>query len=213
MESLLLDTKQGLTYFGAAFINAGFEEIIIPSIWESDTFVEKAGGSEILEQMFSFKTQGNQEVCLVPEITGIIQELFRDKFFKTSSAPNYTRKLFYVSRCYRYETPQMGRQREFTQLGVEIVTTSQDKTKYQDECKTLLKNLFEKTQTPYSFNDSVKRGLTYYVENGFEVECDLLGAQKQMAGGGIYPEGVGFAIGLERWLLADEIKKGVVKMK
>lgn len=213
MESLLLNTKQGLTYFGAAFIEEGFEEIIIPSIWEADTFVEKAGGSEILEQMFSFKTQGNQDVCLVPEITGIIQELFRDKFFKTSSSPNYTRKLFYVSRCYRYETPQMGRQREFTQLGVEIVTTSQDKTNYQDECKTLLKNLFEKTQTPYSFNDSVKRGLTYYVENGFEVECDLLGAQKQMAGGGTYPEGVGFAIGLERWLLADEIKKGVVKMK
>lgn len=202
-----------MTCFGATFIDAGFEEIILPSIWESQTFVDKAGGSEILNQMFSFKTQGNQNVCLVPEITGIIQELFRDKFFKTSSASTYTKKIFYVSRCYRYETPQMGRQREFTQLGVEIVTTSQDKEAYQSECKTLLKNLFEKTKTPYSFNDSVKRGLTYYIQNGFEVECDLLGAQKQMAGGGVYPEGVGFAIGLERWLLADDIKNGLVKMK
>lgn len=202
-----------MIYSGDAFIKAGFEEIIIPSVWESDTFVEKAGGSEILEQMFSFKTQGNQNICLVPEITGIIQELFRDKFFKTSSAPNYTRKLFYVSRCYRYETPQMGRQREFTQLGVEIVSTLADKSLYQQQCKKLLCDLFDQTNTPYIFNDSVKRGLTYYIENGFEVECDLLGAQKQIAGGGEYREGVGFAIGLERWLLADEIKEGLVKMK
>lgn len=202
-----------MSYSGDAFIQAGYEEIVIPSVWESDTFVEKAGGSEILEQMFSFKTQGNQNVCLVPEITGIIQELFRDKFFKTSSAPNYTRKLFYVSRCYRYETPQMGRQREFTQLGVEIVSTLADKSPYQQECKKLLCDLFDQTNTPYIFNDSVKRGLTYYIENGFEVECDLLGAQKQIAGGGEYREGVGFAIGLERWLLADEIKEGLVKIK
>ena len=56
----------------------------------------------------------------------------------------------------------------------------------------------------YSFNDSVKRGLSYYVEDGFEAECAVLGAQKQIAGGGKYCEGVGWAIGIDRLLLALE---------
>lgn len=199
---LLKNTKTKLILLGAAFIANGFEEIIIPSIWESKTFVEKAGGSEILNQMFSFKDKKEQDVCLIPEITGIIQELFRDNFFKINSNPNYTRKLFYINRCYRYEKPQLGRQREFTQLGVEIITTEQNKEIYKKECVSLLKNLLDNENTNYRFVESVKRGLTYYVEDGFEVECDNLGSQKQIAGGGTYKEGVGFAIGLERWILA-----------
>jgi histidyl-tRNA synthetase len=199
--------KKKLITLGDAFINANFEEIIIPSIWDTETFIEKAGGSEILNQMFAFKDKGNRNVCLVPEITGIIQELFRNNYFKTSSNPNYTKKLFYVSRCYRYEKPQIGRQREFTQLGVEIITTENDKTLFKNECIDILKNLLDSNNTNYNFVDSVKRGLTYYIEDGFEVECNNLGAQKQIAGGGTYKEGVGFAIGLERWLLALENKK------
>lgn len=158
--------------------------------------------------MFNFTDKNNKGICLVPEITGIIQELFRENFFKTSSNPNYTRKLFYVSRCYRYETPQLGRQREFTQLGVEIITTNEsEKIKFKEECMNILKQFLDKNNLDYQFNESVKRGLSYYVEDGFEVECNNLGAQKQMAGGGMYKEGVGFAIGLERLLLAC---KGIV---
>lgn len=196
-----------MIHSGVAFIANGFEEIIIPSIWENKTFVEKAGGSEILEQMFSFEDKNNRGVCLVPEITGIIQELFRDNFFKLSSNPNYTRKLFYISRCYRYEKPQLGRQREFTQLGVEIITTEDSKKiEYKEECIKLLKQFLDINKIDYRFMESVKRGLTYYIEEGFEVECDNLGTQKQIAGGGLYKEGVGFAIGLERLLLASKSK-------
>lgn len=194
-----------MSHSGVAFIDNGFEEIIIPSIWENKTFVEKAGGSEILDQMFSFEDKNNRGVCLVPEITGIIQELFRNNFFKLSSNPNYTRKLFYVSRCYRYEKPQLGRQREFTQLGVEIITTDESKKiEYKEECIKLLRQFLDINKIDYRFMESVKRGLTYYIEEGFEVECDNLGTQKQIAGGGLYKEGVGFAIGLERLLLASK---------
>lgn len=193
---------------GVAFINNGFEEIIIPSIWGSQTFIEKAGGSEILDQMFNFTDKNNKSICLVPEITGIIQELFRENFFKTSSNPNYTRKLFYISRCYRYENPQLGRQREFTQLGVEIITTNEEqKNQFKKECIEILKQFLEMSKIEYKLVESVKRGLSYYVEDGFEVECNNLGTQKQIAGGGMYKEGVGFAIGLERLLLA---KKGII---
>ena len=82
---MLLNIKKKLIYSGGAFINEGFEEIVIPSIWDSQTFVEKAGGSEILEQMFNFNDKNNRGVCLVPEITGIIQELFRESFVKKLS--------------------------------------------------------------------------------------------------------------------------------
>jgi len=195
-----------LKHSGGAFINNGFDEIIIPSIWESNTFVEKAGGSEILEQMFNFNDKNNRGICLVPEITGVIQELFRSNFFKTNSNPYYTKKLFYISRCYRYEKPQLGRQREFTQLGVEIVTTEKDKIPlFKKECINILKEILNKKNTKYNFENAVKRGLTYYIEDGFEVECNNLGSQKQIAGGGTYKEGVGLAIGLERWILANNI--------
>lgn len=184
---------------GAIFIEAGYEEIVLPNLWESETFVKKAGGSEILEQMFAFQDKGNRSICLNPEMTGIIQELRNNNYFQNK----YPAKIFYVSRCYRYETPQKGRYREFTQLGVEIVTrTPEQALNYKNEVIALLKGFLDRYQTEYRFSDSVKRGLSYYIEEGFEVECANLGAQKQIAGGGTYPEGVGFAIGLERWLLA-----------
>lgn len=114
--------------------------------------------------------------------------------------------MFYVSRCYRYEmSPQLGRQREFTQLGVEIVTNDEKmKMEFKRQCIEILKSILDKKTTEYRFMPTVKRGLSYYVEDGFEVECDNLGSQKQIAGGGTYKEGVGFAIGLERWILASK---------
>ena len=62
---------------------------------------------------------------------------------------------------------------------------------------------------PYSFNPAVKRGLTYYVEDGFEAEVASLGAQKQVAGGGRYAEGIGWAIGVDRLMLAIQTKDGM----
>jgi histidyl-tRNA synthetase len=76
-------------------------------------------------------------------------------------------------------------------------TTSGEATDLLIECL----NLFD---LDFRFVPSVKRGLTYYVEDGFEVECDALGAQKQVAGGGRYAEGIGWAIGLDRLLLAKK---------
>ena len=48
----------------------------------------------------------------------------------------------------------------------------------------------------------MRRGLAYYTEDGFEAGCSRLGAQKQIAGGGRYAEGIGWAIGLDRLALA-----------
>lgn len=181
------------------FINTGFNEIIIPSIWDFETFSKKTG-EELKKQMWVFNNNDKKECCLIPEVTGILQEQFRNNwFFEYKKKPL---KLFYVNRCYRYEKPQKGRYREFTQLGIEILG-GRDRDLYTKESKELLISILnEFKDLEYDYNDTVTRGLGYYLEDGFEVECQNLGAQKQIAGGGKYEEGVGWAIGIDRLILA-----------
>lgn len=147
--------------------------------------------------MWRFKDKGERNVCLIPEVTGIIQELYREQWENSLPKPI---KLFYVSRCYRYDRPQKGRYREFTQFGVECLGNNIEAQPVID----ILKKCLTAFNLEYDFVASVKRGLSYYVEDGFEVECQKLGAQKQVAGGGRYAEGIGWAIGVDRLILALE---------
>lgn len=182
----------------------GFDEVIIPSLREQSTFVDKAG-AEILNQMYTFQDKKGRDICLIPEVTAIIQEEFRTNW-KVWKKPV---KVFYINRCYRYERPQAGRYREFTQFGVELLGEP------QPEQAGFLGNLAQIMVgkiigNEYVFNKAVKRGLSYYIEDGFEIECPILGAQKQVCGGGRYAEGIGFAIGVDRLLLAKQelLKRG-----
>lgn len=148
--------------------------------------------------MWAFKDKGDRDVCLIPEVTGLVQELWRDQW---SQGGRVKRKaIFYVQRCYRYERPQAGRYREFTQFGVELLGDTGEAG--DTEVKDLLRSCLDAVGVEYGFSDAVKRGLTYYLEGGFEAECPKLGAQKQVAGGGRYAEGVGWAIGVDRLMLA-----------
>lgn len=130
----------------------------------------------------------------MPEGTALIQQMFNENWNKCMKKPI---RIFYVQRCYRYERPQAGRYREFTQIGVERLGGDDGR----EEVVSLLKKCLGLFPVKYNFNDSVKRGLSYYVEDGFEVEVESLGAQKQIAGGGRYKEGIGWAIGLDRLML------------
>lgn len=178
-----------------AFIEAGYSELIVPLLAEQETFVRKAG-PEVLGQMYTFEDKGGRPICLIPEVTGVVQRLWADGYFNATRKPV---RLFYVSRCYRYERPQQGRYREFTQVGIEVLGPNPDR----EACLGLLLQCLDAVGLrDYVVNNAVKRGLAYYTEDGFEVECPTLGAQKQVAGGGRYAEGIGWAIGLERLLLA-----------
>lgn len=182
-------------------INNGFKEIILPSIWDQETFVQK-GGLDIVNQMYTFKDKGNRDICLIPEATALIQSFYNESWAKTMPKPI---RLFYVQKCYRYERPQEGRYREFTQLGVEILGGKSPNDK--EEAIRLLIESMNKLEIEYEFKNSVKRGLNYYVEDGFEIEVSTLGAQKQVAGGGRYAEGIGWAIGVDR-LMIPLLKEG-----
>jgi histidyl-tRNA synthetase len=177
----------------------GFTEVFLPSIELTEVYTNKAG-EEIKGQMFEWKDKGGRDVCLRPEGTATLQLLASSllKFKKDV-------KLFYTVQCWRYEQPQAGRYREFTQFGVEWLNPS-NRQKAEAECKELALLMANRLGGEYNYSDSVKRGLAYYVSEGFEIECSELGAQKQVCGGGSYEEGVGFAFGVDRLLLVNAIK-------
>jgi histidyl-tRNA synthetase len=189
---------------GGVFIQAGFEELIVPALWEQQTFVDK-GGQEIVGQMYAFNDKKGRPICLIPEATGPVQELWRNQFGRARSEKlgraRSEKRWFYITKCYRYEQPQLARYREFTQLGVELLGGTQPGDRA--EVIALLKQFLALLPITVAFDDNVKRGLGYYTEGGFEVRCEALGAQKQVAGGGRYAEGVGWAVGLDRLLVAE----------
>lgn len=168
----------------------------MPALWGQDTFIEKAGGSEIIGQMWAFEDKAGRACCLIPEATALFQERSEALLEGRREA-----MFFYVARCYRYERPQAGRYREFTQLGLEILSPSPQQALLRS--RAICTGFLDSLGLDYELNTAVKRGLSYYLEgNGFEVRCSRLGAQQQVVGGGAYREGAGFGIGLERLVLA-----------
>lgn len=178
-------------------LGAGYEEVILPAIAEPSLWTERSG-TEIEAQMWRFADKADRPVTLIPEATALIQREYRERWSKSRPKPL---RLFYEQRCYRYERPQKGRYREFTQFGVEVLGPEPEQ--YAQETIELLKRALDGSTASCEFDDDAVRGLSYYTRNGFEVRCPILGAQKQVAGGGVYPEGCGWAIGVDRLVLAQ----------
>ena len=145
--------------------------------------------------MWNFRDKGDRPVTLIPEATAIVQNLFDTKWNNEKPKPV---RVFYATRCYRYERPQLGRYREFTQFGVEILGPNN----YEDEAKALLRQCLDTIGLEYEWNEDVPRGLSYYTRQGFEASCSNLGAQRQVAGGGSYKQGCGWAIGIDRVVIS-----------
>jgi histidyl-tRNA synthetase len=175
--------------------DSGFQELCLPIVEKAEIYATKAG-VEILNQMYVFKDKGDRDLCLRPEGTATCQLLAKE-VFKTQKDI----KLFYVTNCFRYERPQAGRYREFTQFGVEILNPTKD---YSAELQTLAIAMISEITDKFEVNSAAKRGLAYYVGDGFEIACPELGAQKQVCGGGSYAEGIGFAFGVDRLLLLNQ---------
>ena len=168
----------------------GFKEIMIPIIQFQSTFSEKVG-KENSNMMFEFQDKGNREICLAPEYTAVIQKLTEAPFKYDKDV-----KMFYVVECFRGEKPQRGRYRQFTQLGIEILNPTKD---YTDYLSDLAVEIVKLSTDDYKVNFNVTRGLDYYNDGeGFEIEVESLGSQKQVCGGGSYKNGIGFAIGIDR---------------
>lgn len=172
----------------------GASEIVLPSLEPAEIYTDKAG-PEVLSQMYTFDDRRGRALCLRPEGTATCQVLARDNRRLAQDT-----KLWYEARCWRYEKPQAGRYREFTQIGLEVLRPK------RTQMSEIIELGFElvRAECPDAVLDtSASRGLAYYTDaSGFEVRIPSLGAQQQVLGGGPYAEGMGFAIGLDRLLLA-----------
>jgi histidyl-tRNA synthetase len=86
-----------------------------------------------------------------------------------------------------------------------------------DSILEILKLLKDTYNIPYNFKLGIVRGLDYYCGTVFEIETLLLGAEKQICGGGTYDliklfggketPTAGFALGFDRSIIALEAEK------
>ncbi len=74
------------------------------------------------KEMYTFLDKGNRSLTLRPEGTaGIVRSLIENKFYGNR---NDVLKYYYIDTMYRYERPQAGRNREFTQFGIEFFNSN-----------------------------------------------------------------------------------------
>jgi histidyl-tRNA synthetase len=287
----------------------GYKEIQTPTFESLELFTEKSGET-IIDELYSFADKGGRNLTLRPELTAPVIRFYLEKL-QMEPKPL---KLYYFGNCYRYDRPQKGRYREFTQAGCEIIgadtseaiaeliamaykilentgleniflnignlkilkaifnkmNLSKDQQKYVTPLidKSLIEDLYSALKefnvdndTANSFIElldtsdilkiqnfikddidakkeideikkiqhllkeifkiknfqiklSIVRGLDYYTGTVFEIEAPILGAEKQLCGGGVYelisqfggrktPQ-AGFAIGFDRTIVALE---------
>jgi histidyl-tRNA synthetase len=100
------------------FEEFAFQRIQTPTFEEFKLFSARSG-PEIREGMFTFFCD-NEEFALRPELTAAVCRLVTTG--KITLPKPY--ELYYIGQCFRYERPQSGRYREFTQAGVELLGTS-----------------------------------------------------------------------------------------
>ncbi len=97
-----------------------YEYIRTPIFEASNLFHRSVGESSdiVRKETYDFKDKGNRDITLRPEGTaGVVRSYIENKLY---SEPD-VKKYYYNGTMYRYERPQSGRLREFTQFGVEVL--------------------------------------------------------------------------------------------
>ena len=100
-----------------------YSEIRVPVIEATELFQRGVGETTdvVQKEMYTFEDKGGRSISLRPEGTaGVVRAYVEDGL---SSQPSPL-KLYYRINVYRYENVQKGRQREFNQVGVEVLGSS-----------------------------------------------------------------------------------------
>jgi histidyl-tRNA synthetase len=101
---------------------AGYAYIETPAFEETALFVRGVGESTdvVTKEMYSFTTRGGDDVTLRPEGTAPVLRAILENNLHRGALPV---KVWYSGSYYRYERPQRGRYRHFSQVGAEVVGT------------------------------------------------------------------------------------------
>src|SRR5918995_3109664 len=99
---------------------AGFGQIDTPIFEDSDLFVRTVGEATdiVRKQMFTFTDRGGRSLTLRPEGTAPVCRAYLEHGMHKLPQPV---KLWYTGPFFRYEAPQAGRFRQFTQIDAEVI--------------------------------------------------------------------------------------------
>lgn len=101
------------------FHSYNFQEIRFPLLEETALFHSAIGeATDVVDkEMFSFESRSNKKISLRPEGTaGCVRTVIQNDLCNRGTI----QKLWYQGPMFRYERPQKGRNRQFTQVGAEI---------------------------------------------------------------------------------------------
>lgn len=97
-----------------------YKEIRTPIFESSQTFHRDVNDTSdmVTKETYDFKDRGDRGITLRPEGTaGVARAYIENKIY----VDNPVAKLFYMGPMFRYERPQKGRTRQFSQFGVEAL--------------------------------------------------------------------------------------------
>jgi len=102
------------------FSTYGYEEIRTPIVENTDLFVRTVGETTAIveKEMYSFEDKGGDNLCLRPEGTASIVRAYIESGMAMSEP---VARYFYKGPMFRRERPQKGRQRQFHQIGIELL--------------------------------------------------------------------------------------------
>ncbi|MCI5745543.1 MAG: histidine--tRNA ligase [Erysipelotrichaceae bacterium] len=111
-----------------------YKPIIIPTFESTALYTRSTGETSdiVTKEMYDFKDKGGRDIALRPEGTaGVIRSIVENKLYAINDLPL---RYYYSGSFFRYERPQVGRYREFSQFGVEVVGSNS----YLDDAETIL---------------------------------------------------------------------------
>ncbi|MFD8011303.1 histidine--tRNA ligase [Streptomyces sp. NPDC058955] len=100
---------------------AGYGYVETPGFEDVNLFARGVGESTdiVTKEMYAFETKGGSKLALRPEGTAsVLRAALEASLHKQGNLPV---KLWYSGSYYRYERPQKGRYRHFSQVGAEAI--------------------------------------------------------------------------------------------
>jgi len=97
----------------------GFDEISTPVFEKTEVFARTLGDTSdiVTKEMYTFEDKSGDSITLRPENTAGVARAF----ISGGLAQSLPLKFIYQGPMFRYERPQKGRQRQFHQVGAEIL--------------------------------------------------------------------------------------------
>lgn len=97
----------------------GYEDMMTPVFEFTDVFKRTLGDTSdvVSKETYSFTDRGGESLTLRPEFTAGIARAYITHGLKDQLPLKY----FYHGAAFRYERPQKGRQRQFHQIGAELL--------------------------------------------------------------------------------------------